>query len=78
VSHATERDEQAMRKTAAVLLTMVDANERRTYAVYIETQLAAEPKPKLDVCELVPGMRLKTVCKTRDEFDAFVAGYMEE
>jgi hypothetical protein len=57
---------------------LVDANERRTYAIYIETQLAAEPKPKLDVCELVPGMRLKTVCKTRDEFDAFVAGYMEE
>jgi hypothetical protein len=57
---------------------LVDANERRQYAIYIETQLAAEPKPRLDVCELIPGMRLKTVCKSRDEFDAFVAPYMEQ
>jgi hypothetical protein len=57
---------------------LVDANERRHYAIYIETQLAAEPKPRLDVCELIPGMRLKTVCKSRDEFDAFVAPYMEQ
>ena len=57
---------------------LVDANERRHYAIYIETQLAAEPKPKLDVCELIPGMRLKTVCRTREEFDAFVATYMEQ
>jgi len=57
---------------------LIDANERRTYAVYIETQLAAEPNPKLDKCELVPGMRLKTVCRTRDEFDAFVAAYIEQ
>lgn len=57
---------------------LVDANERRYYAIYIETQLAAEPKPRLDVCELIPGMRLKTVCKTRDEFDAFVATYVEQ
>lgn len=57
---------------------MIDANERRYYAVYVETQLAAEPTPRLDKCELVPGMRLKTVCKSRDEFDAFVATYMEQ
>ena len=57
---------------------LLDANERRYYAIYIETQLAAEPQPKLDKCELAPGMRLKSACKTRDEFDAFVATYMEE
>jgi hypothetical protein len=56
---------------------LVDANERRHYAIYIETQLAVETKPRIDLCELVPGMRLKTVCKTREEFDAFVATYME-
>lgn len=56
---------------------LVDANERRYYAIYFETQLAVEPKPKIGMCELVPGMRLKTVCKTREEFDAFVASYME-
>ena len=57
---------------------LVDANERRYYAIYVETQLAVESKPRVDVCELVPGMRLKTVCKTRDEFDAFVATYIEQ
>lgn len=57
---------------------MVDANERRYYAIYVETQLSAEPAPKLDKCELAPGMRLKTACRSRDEFDAFVASYMEQ
>ena len=57
---------------------MVDANERRFYAFYVETQLAAETAPKLDRCELVPGMRLKTTCQSREEFDAFVASYMEQ
>jgi hypothetical protein len=57
---------------------MIDANERRHYAIYAETQLAAELAPKLDKCELVPGMRFKTACKSREEFDAFVASYMEQ
>ena len=57
---------------------LIDANERRRYASYVETQLAAEPNPKLDKCELVPAMRLKTVCKSREEFEAFVAPYMEQ
>jgi hypothetical protein len=57
---------------------LVDANERRYYANYIETQLAAETKPKIDMCELMPGMRRKTVCTTREEFDAFAATYLEQ
>jgi hypothetical protein len=57
---------------------LVDANERRYYASYVETQLALETKPKVDRCELRPTMRYKTVCTTRDEFDAFVATYLEE
>jgi hypothetical protein len=57
---------------------LVDANERRYYAIYIESQLAAEPNPRLDTCELIPGMRLKTTCKSREEFDAYVANYIEQ
>jgi hypothetical protein len=57
---------------------LVDANERRYYATYIETQLAEETKPRIDRCELRSTMRTKTVCSSRDEFDAFVAAYLEE
>jgi hypothetical protein len=57
---------------------LIDANERRYYANYIETQLAAETKPKLEMCELMPGMRRKTVCTAREEFDAFAATYLEQ
>jgi hypothetical protein len=57
---------------------LVDANERRYYANYVETQLAAETKPKIEMCELMPGMRQKTVCTTRAEFDAFAATYLEQ
>ena len=56
---------------------LVDANERRYYANYVETQLATETKPKIETCELMPGMRHKTVCATRAEFDAFAASYLE-
>jgi len=57
---------------------LIDANERRTYALYVETQLAEETKSKIEKCELRPGMRQRTVCATRDQFDAFVASYLEE
>jgi hypothetical protein len=30
------------------------------------------------VCELVPSLRNKKYCTTREEFDTFVAEYMEE
>jgi hypothetical protein len=56
---------------------LIDANERRYYGNYVETQLAAETKPKIDTCELMPGMRRKSVCTTRAEFDAFAATYLE-
>ena len=57
---------------------LVDANERRYYATYIETQLASEPRAKIERCELRPTMRHKLVCTTRGEFDAFVATYLEQ
>jgi hypothetical protein len=56
---------------------LVDANERRYYANYVETQLATETQPKIETCELMPGMRRKTTCATRAEFDAFAASYLE-
>jgi hypothetical protein len=57
---------------------LVDANERRYYATYVETQLAVETKPKIDTCELTPGIRRKIPCTTREEFDAFAATYLEQ
>jgi hypothetical protein len=30
------------------------------------------------MCELAASYKQKTYCKTQDEFDAFVASYMEE
>jgi hypothetical protein len=64
--------------STTVLLT--DANERRIYAYYL--WLSREGKKYWEVppaeCELSPSVREKTNCTTREEFDAFVAGYMEE
>jgi hypothetical protein len=66
---------------------LVDANERRIFATYgerksYEAALAEHAGKKVSgdvvVCELAPSLRQKTACKTRVEFDAFVAGYMEE
>ena len=57
---------------------LVDANERRPYATLIETQLATEPRARLDMCELAPQIRMKTACSVRSDFDAFVATYMEQ
>ena len=61
-----------------VMLT--DANERRTYAYYL--WISREAKKYWEVaptsCELIPTLSQKTNCTTREEFDAFVAKYMEE
>jgi hypothetical protein len=50
-----------------------DAYERRIYAEYTKYW---EVPPI--TCELVPSLREKKHCNSREEFDAFVAGYMEE
>ena len=57
---------------------LVDANERRYYASYVETQLASDSKAKVERCELRPTMRYTTACTSRDEYDAFVATYLEQ
>jgi hypothetical protein len=59
---------------------LIDANEQRPYATYV--WISRKDKKYWDVppaaCELDPSMREKRTCKTREEFDAFVAGYLEE
>lgn len=58
---------------------LVDAVERRYYAFYGENmRYEGGPKRTFESCELTPSLRQKTLCKTREEFDAFVAEYMEE
>jgi hypothetical protein len=59
---------------------VMDANERRQYATYV--WMSREGKKYWEVppmtCELTPSLREKRFCKTREEFDEFVAPYMEE
>jgi hypothetical protein len=51
-----------------------DAYERRIYAEYLSFSHEVPPI----TCELVPSPRQKKDCTSREEFDAFVAEYMEE
>jgi len=52
--------------------TLVDAFEQRVYAQYIWTT------PQNNVCDLIPTSQTQTHCTSKEEFDAFVAKYMEE
>ena len=57
----------------------MDAFEQRTYASYFWAADAVkkywEVPPK--VCELIPSFREKRSCSSDDEFEEFVATYME-
>ena len=56
---------------------LYDAVERRWLASY--TQLTKEGKEYLLNCELKPTLQEKeTICKSKQEFDAFVSKYMEQ
>ena len=61
-------------------INLWDAYERRQYATWLWT--SHETKKYWDVpplaCEIAPNYREKKNCTTRDEFDVFVAQYMEE
>jgi hypothetical protein len=46
--------------------------DRRMYAVYMETN------GQMQSCTLIQSVRQTTACKSRDEFDAFVSGYLEK
>jgi hypothetical protein len=66
--------------TSSTTAYLIDANERRQYATYL--WMSRKDKKYWEVpptaCELVPSLREKTFCKSREEFDAFVAQYLEE
>lgn len=59
---------------------VMDANERRQYATFM--WISREGKKYWEIppsmCELTPNLREKRFCKTREEFDEFVAPYMEQ
>jgi hypothetical protein len=58
----------------------MDANERRQYATYL--WISRQDKKYWEVppttCELTPSLREKKFCTSREEFDAFIASYMED
>jgi hypothetical protein len=51
---------------------LIDAESRRMYAVYIETD------GKIESCNLIPSVQATSPCKDRAEFDAFVRVFMEK
>jgi hypothetical protein len=53
---------------------LYDAFERRDYASYSRTM----GFDKALVCQLIPTTAQTSYCGSREEFDAFVAGYMED
>jgi hypothetical protein len=59
---------------------LIDANERRQYATYV--WISRKDKKYWEVpptvCELSGSLSDKKNCATREEFDKFVAGYLEE
>jgi hypothetical protein len=67
-------------KQFSTVALLSDAYERRMYAYY--QWISKENKFYWEVppisCELTPSLRNKRFCTTREEFDAFVADYMEE
>ena len=59
---------------------LLDAFERRYYASYGWSSKRGKKYwevPPL-ICELIPSSRQKKICTTYEEFEAFVAEYMEE
>jgi hypothetical protein len=51
---------------------IVDITEQREYAYYLADN------NEVVVCELKPTVNHETFCETRDEFDNFVAAYMDD
>jgi len=67
-----------VRKAASVLYAssdmayLIDAGSRQMCALYIDID------GKIDTCALIPRIADTRICKGRDEFEAFVAAYMEK
>ena len=67
-------------KQTSTAINLWDANERRSYGSWLWT---SDPVKKYwevrpIACELVPNYKDKKNCSTKEEFDGFVASYMEE
>ena len=62
----------------SILADLIDAFERRSYASYQGILREGKEEGAPMTCELTASYRQKKKCTTREEFDAFVAGYMEE
>jgi hypothetical protein len=64
------------------LASLIDANDRRQYAAYEKISHLNPPAPgrtePLPRCELTPSLGEEKKCATREEFDAFVNGYLKE
>jgi len=66
-----------VRKTVSVMRNssdisyLLDASNRNMYALYVDTD------GKMESCSLIRSVRQTKTCKGRDEFDVFVAQYME-
>ncbi|MFL6796280.1 MAG: hypothetical protein ACJ8F3_02590 [Xanthobacteraceae bacterium] len=58
---------------------LMDAIERRYYASYLWISRKDNKNGQVlpSICELIPSVRAKKLCTSREEFDEFVAGYME-
>jgi len=56
------------------LIYMVDKKESLDESV---TPSMADGRVAPSTCELIPSLRQKKYCNSRDEVDAFVADYME-
>jgi hypothetical protein len=68
-SHTTQRVLQTV--------TLYDAFEHRDYAAFSRTEIDKPPDAPIS-CKLTPTYSETLYCKTRAEFGAFVAGYMEQ
>jgi hypothetical protein len=67
-------------KQTGTAVNLWDAFERRSYATWLWVSHESKKyweQPPIS-CELVRNYQDKKYCKTREEFDAFVAEYMEE
>jgi hypothetical protein len=76
-SHYNKEQKSELNGQPVMATDLYDAVERRWLASY--TQLTEERKEYLLNCELKPTSQEKeTVCKSKQEFDAFVSKYMEQ
>ena len=68
----TVRKTTSIMRESSDMAYLIDADTRRMYAVYIETD------GKIESCNLIPSVQATITCKDRAEFDAYVGVFMEK